>query len=135
MTAPVQLAGNALTVRYTASAACTIGEAVILSADNECEDAAGATDLAVGIASATVLTDAEIDVYMFGYAVIPVTVGTGGATRGTQAVLIGDGFTDAAAHNSDAGAGNTAVYGIFLQSGAATTRVGLLLTGADSRGV
>jgi len=136
MTAPVQFAGKALVLQYTTAAGgCTIGEGVVFASDTTVQDAGAASDLAVGIAASTTVADALVDVYMFGYSVIPVTVGTGGATRGTKAVLVGDGFTNAAAHDSDGGVGNTSVYGVFMQSGVATDRVGLLLTGTDSRGV
>jgi hypothetical protein len=134
MTAPIQLTGNALVLQYTTAAGgCTIGEAVVFASDTTVQDAGAATDLAVGIAASTTVAGVLVDVYMLGYSVIPVTAGTGGATRGTKAVLVADGFTDAAAHDSD-GLVNTSVYGVFLQSGVATDRVGLLLTGCDSRG-
>jgi hypothetical protein len=106
----------------------------VFASDTTVQDAGAATDLAIGIAASTTIAGALVDIYMFGYSVIPITVGTGGATRGTKAVIVADGFADAAAHDSD-GVGNTSVYGVFMQSGVATDRVGLLLTGTDSRGV
>jgi hypothetical protein len=133
MTAPIQFTENALVIQYTAAAACTIGEAVVFASDTTVQDAAGASDLAIGVAASTVTTGEVVDVYMFGHSVIPITVGTGGATRGTKAVIVADGFADAAAHDSD-GVLNASVYGVFMQSGVATNTVGLLLTGCDSRG-
>ena len=134
MTAPIQFTENALVLSYVAAAGCTIGEAVVLASDTTVQDAAGVTDLAIGVAASTVAANAVVDVYMFGHAVVPVVVGTGDATRGTKAILAADGFIDATAHDSD-GVNNQSVYGVFLQSGVVTNTVGLLLTGCDSRGV
>ncbi|MHA1572659.1 MAG: hypothetical protein ACTSX8_01575 [Alphaproteobacteria bacterium] len=133
MTAPVQFTENALVMQYTASAGCTIGEAVVFNSDTTVQDAGAATDLAIGVAAYTATAGNVVDVYMFGHAVIPVVVGTGDCTRGTKAVLVADGLTDAAAHDSD-GVVNASVYGVFIQSGVAGDTVGLLLTGCDSRG-
>lgn len=133
MTAPIQLTENALVMQYTASAGCTIGEAVVFASDTTVQDAGAATDLAIGVAVTTATVGNAVDVYMFGHAVVPCVVGTGDATRGTKAVLVADGLTDAAAHDSD-GLVNASVYGVFIQSGVAGDTVGLLLTGCDSRG-
>lgn len=134
MTAPLSYTKNALVLPYAVGTSVTAGEAVVLTTDTTIDDAAGVSDLAVGIAQSSSIVPGEIvDVVMFGYAVSPCLVGTGGATRGTKALLVADGFTDAAAHDSS-GAVNSSVYGVFLQSGVATNRVGLLLTGCDSRG-
>ena len=66
-----------------------------------------------------------VEIYLFG-PVIPVTVGTGGATRGTKAVAVADGFTDAATHDSD-GTGNESNYGVFMQTGTAGQIIGMML--------
>lgn len=135
MTAPISYTDNALVIGYAVGTSVTEGEAVVLTTDTTIDDAGGASDLAIGIAQATSSTaGAIVDVVMFGNAVVPVTVGTGGATRGTKAKLVADGFTDATTHNSD-GTGNESTYGIFIQSGVATNKVGLLLSGAANRGV
>jgi len=57
--------------------------------------------------------------------IVPVLVGSGGATRGKQAVNSSTGFTDAAAN----GGGTTAQYirGTFMQSGVQNDLVGLYL--------
>lgn len=64
-------------------------------------------------------------VVLYGNAVVPVTVGTGGATRGVHAVRVSDGYTDAAT----IGGGTTVQYirGMFLQSGVAGDTVGLMI--------
>lgn len=65
-----------------------------------------------------------VSVVMYGCsAVVPVTVGTGGATRGAFAVRVADGFTDSAT----IGGGTTVQYirGQFMQSGVAGDTVGL----------
>lgn len=134
MTAPLSYTKNDLVIPFAVGTSVTEGEAVVFTTATTIDDAAGATDLAIGTALATsAVAGAIVDVSMFGYAVREVKVGTGGATRGTKAVLVADGFTDAAAHDSD-GVANASVYGIFLQSGVATDKVGLLKSGCDSRG-
>jgi len=134
MTAPALYTQNDLVIPYAVGTAVTAGEAVVFTTATTIDDAGGATDLAIGTALTTsAVPGTMVDVSMFGYAVRDVVVGTGGATRGTKAVLVADGFTDAAAHDSD-GAVNASVYGIFIESGAATDMVGLLKTGCDSRG-
>lgn len=104
------------------------GRAVVFTDAYTVEDAGGATDLAIGIARETLAISTAIqrcEVTLFA-PVEPVDVGTGGATRGTKAVLVSDGFTDAATHDSD-GTGNESNYGIFMQSGTAGQKVGLML--------
>jgi hypothetical protein len=114
-------------MRFTVASGqtATKGKPVLLSgSDDEIDDAGADSDLAVGIALETKAAGKECDVYLFG-PVVPVLVGTGGATRGTKAVIVADGFTNAPAHNSD-GTGNQAVYGIFMQTGAAGDLVGMI---------
>lgn len=109
-----------------------INRAVLLSgADTDIAPAGADSDLAVGVALTGGAAGTRVDVYLFG-PVVPVVVGTGGATRGTKAVLVADGFANAPAHNSD-GTGNQAIYGIFMQSGVATEVVGMQLQ-ASNRG-
>ena len=126
---------NALILEYTVAAndTATAGEAVLLDSDTTVDDCDGASDLAIGVALASAVAGAQVQVAMFGHAVIPVLVGTGGATRGTKAILVSDGFTNAPAHDSD-GNLNSAIYGIFLQSGTAAQMVGLLVGGVSNRG-
>ena len=79
---------------------------------------------AIGVVVQANAAGKPVSVAMYGSAaVIPVLVGTGGATRGSFAVKTTDGFT-----NSDTiGGGTTAMYirGQFTQSGVAGDYVGL----------
>jgi len=136
MTTALRLLDNALRKSYTVAASdtATKGEAVLLDSDTTIDDCDAASDLAIGIAMESGTPGDVVEVCLFGHAVAPVKVGTGGATRGTKAKLAADGFTDATAHDSD-GTGNESTYGIFLQSGTAGQFVGLLLSGAANRGV
>lgn len=59
-----------------------------------------------------------------GACIIPVKVGTGGATRGKLAKVVSDGFTDAAQSVTTPVAADVA--GQFLQSGSAGDMVGML---------
>lgn len=85
----------------------------------------GDDPLAIGFISQANAAGRTASVCLNGHAILPVTVGTGGATRGKQAVRVSDGFTDAAAF----GGGTTAqtVRGQFLQSGVLGDTVGLLV--------
>lgn len=58
--------------------------------------------------------------------VIPVKVGTGGATRGKYAKVVSDGFTDAAESVTTPAGANSA--GFFTQSGVAGDIIGLVPT-------
>lgn len=63
--------------------------------------------------------------YVAGGGVLPVLVGTGGATRGVSAVCTSDGFTDVGAN----GNATTRIFspGVFLRTGVATDWVPLLV--------
>lgn len=135
MATATRLTLNALIVEYTVASSdtATEGEAVLLDSDTTVDDCDAASDLAIGVALESKTAGEQVRVALFGHAVIPVKVGTGGATRGKFAVLVSDGFTDAAAHASN-GAGNQTSYGKFLQSGTAGQVVGLMLCGAQRSG-
>jgi hypothetical protein len=115
-----------------ASQSVTIGELVVLASDTTIQDAGGASDLGIGVATASATDGARVEVYLFG-PIIPVAVGTGGATRGTKAKAAADGFTDASTHNSD-GTGNESTYGIFMQTGTVGQVVGMMVA-VGNRGV
>lgn len=89
-------------------------------------------DLGIGVAMESGAAGQQVKVYLLG-TVVPVRVGTGGATFGNKAVWAGanDGFTNAPA----AAAGNTTtpIWGTFLETGAAGTMVGLLVPGGFNR--
>lgn len=113
----------------------TQGEAGILASDTTVHDAGGASDLAVCIFLESKAAGEKVRCLMLGWAIVPVLVGTGGATRGKKAKLAADGFTDASTHDSD-GTGNESTYGTFLASDSTVGNlVPLLMSGAANRGV
>lgn len=109
------------------------GDEVKFGTDDQLLAAAGTNDpLAIGIIWKDNAAGRPAHVALYGHAIIPVTVGTGGATRGVDAVTVADGFTDAAAN----GGGSTSqiIKGKFLQSGSATDEVELMI-GCNQRSV
>lgn len=112
---------------YTVAAGqtATLGMGAILSGADDAVATGGAnSDLVIGIFRATAAAAARVDVTHFG-PIERVLVGTGGATRGAKAQIVADGFADAPAHA--AGATVRSIYGIFMQSGVAGDRVGMML--------
>lgn len=91
-------------------------------ADNLIENC-GAGELGIGEALDDGAAGDKVRVILDG-AVVPVVVGTGGATRGALAKSVADGMTDATA----VAAGTTLMHspGIFLESGVAGDQVGLI---------
>lgn len=81
--------------------------------------------LMIGYVYSPSVAGRDAQIVMLGNVVLPVTVGTGGATRGVHAVVVADGYTDAAT----ASGGTVAQYitGKFLQTGVAGDLVGLML--------
>ncbi len=134
MSTALQLTNQATKREFTVAAGqtATLGMMAILSGANDEVATAGAgVDTGIGIFQATAAAGARVEVTLFG-PVERVLVGTGGATRGTKATWVADGFTDAPAHDSSGGTDDE-IWGIFMQSGVATDRVGLML-GASNRG-
>lgn len=108
-----------------AAGSATAGLAVKATAnDGECT-VCGAGDRQIGIAMQTsAVAGAVVDVALLqGGGIIPVTVGTGGATYGKYAACAADGLTDQLL-----GGGTTVRYiaGIFMQTGVVGDQVGLL---------
>lgn len=121
---------------YAVAAAQTVtaGMGVVFHTDSEHVANQGASsDLGIGVAleSGTGAAGSTVMVALYG-PVVPVLVGTGGATYGTKAIHVADGFTDAPAHDSSGGTDN-AIYGIFMQTGVATNIVGMQII-ASNRG-
>ena len=111
----------------------TKGMLVIFSgSDDEIATAGAGSDLCFAVALETKAAGEYCEVAYLA-PVVEVLVGTGGATRGTKARPVADGVTNATAHNSD-GTGNESTYGIFVQTGVAADRVGMML-GYANRGV
>lgn len=103
----------------------TKGLAIIFSgADDEIAAAGADSDLAVGVALESGVAGDYVECAMFAPGAVEVLVGTGGATRGTKAILVADGFTNAAADNG--GTTPKPVYGIFVNTGVAGDYVGLM---------
>lgn len=116
-----------ITYKVAAGQAATLGRPVLLSAaDDEVATAGANSDLAVGVPLNTAAAGAEVQVALLG-PVVPTLVGAGGSTRGTKQVLVADGVTDCAAHDSS-GATDNAVVGIAMQSGVAGDLIGMMLT-------
>jgi|TARA_R110002110_G_scaffold166496_4_gene367098 hypothetical protein len=113
----------------TGQAATEGGLATASAADGEVQDGIG--DDGIGIFRATAAAGARVEVTLFG-GVEVVTVGANGATYGTKAIAVAGAFEDAPAHDSS-GATDNAIYGIFMQSGVAGDKVGMMLT-ASNRG-
>lgn len=125
-TRPLDTTSRALIRPYVVASGQTATKGfgvVFASADNEIDDA-GANGNAIGIALESGVAGATVEVALLGYAIVPVKVGTGGATRGAFAIMAADGYT-----NQTLGGGTTVKYpaGKFLQTGVAGDEVGLLL--------
>ncbi len=113
--------------------AFTKGAEVKFNGSDTLLQAASTNDVAaIGIVVQANAAGRPAHVCMYGDKVIPVVVGTGGASRGVDAVTVADGFTDAAAN----GGGTTSqiIKGKFLQSGSAGDLVGLMI-GVNARSV
>lgn len=91
--------------------------------DTGCEDC-GAGEDGIGVALATGVAGDTVQVVLEGHAVVPVLVGTGGATRGAFAKIVADGYTDQAIAD---GTTPRLLAGKFMQSGVAGDLVGLLI--------
>jgi hypothetical protein len=94
------------------------------NADGECQHTTDGVD-AIAVALEDGAAEDRIRVaYLAGAAVIPVKVGTGGATRGKFAKCVADGVTDATPDVATPAAMN--VVGFFTQSGVAGDIVGMV---------
>ena len=103
----------------------TLGKlATVGAADGDVQDGTG--DDGIGIFRESGVPGDRVQVTLFG-AVEVVTVGTGGASYGEKAIHVATGFTDATAHDSS-GATEEAIYGVFMETGAAGERIGMMLT-------
>ncbi len=123
---------HATIAEFTVAAGQTATEGGLATAsanDGEAQDGTG--DDGIGIFRASAAAGARVEVTLFG-AIEMVTVGAAGATYGSKAVAVGATFVDAPAHDSS-GATDNAIYGIFMQTGVAGDKVGMLLT-ASNRG-
>jgi hypothetical protein len=108
-----------------AGGSATLGYLAILTAATTVDDGATGSDLGIGVFLGAAAAGERVEVALMG-PVVPVTVGTGGATLGLKAIFLNDGFTDAPAHDSS-GATNNAIYGVFMETGVAGDRVGMMM--------
>lgn len=99
------------------------------NADHECQHASAGGVGAMGVVTslgklAGAAGDKVSVALLAGACVIPVLVGTGGATRGKKAKVVANGVAD----STPAGAGTTAIQtvGFFTQSGVAGDIVGMV---------
>ena len=108
--------------------AATKGMPVIFaSADTEVQTSATQSDTCIGVALETAVAGAQVQVLHYG-PIVPVLVGTGGATRGKKAYFPAavDGYADAPAHSSS-GSTNNAILGVFMQTGVVGDYVGMMM--------
>lgn len=121
-------------LNLTSDAAYSRGQEVKFGADDNSFTAAGTNDpLAIGTLERNVSASGKKgDIILYGHAIVPVLVGTGGATRGVNATTVADGFTNAAAN----GGGTTSqiIKGQFTESGVAGDIVGMVI-GVNPRSV
>lgn len=125
---PLDHVSNALILKYTVQAAGTVtkGKAVKLGTLETDVLAASTNEKAVGIALESGVAGDVVNIAMFGYAVAPVLVGTGGSTHGEHATCVSDGFT-----NITLGGGTVVKYveGIFLETGVVGDYAAMLFCG------
>lgn len=106
------------------SKATTKGKSVKFSAaDNQIENCA-ADDDGIGIALLDGVAGDTVPVLLDGFAIVPVLVGTGDATRGGYAINAIDGHKDVTIAD---GTTDRKIRGKFMQSGVAGDLVGLLI--------
>lgn len=126
-TRPDQKLQFAVIETYEASGTVTEGFGVKYGASDHTVVNCAAGEKGIGIALSSVASGARVSILLLtGCAVMPVKVGTGGATRGAYAAMAADGMTDQAL-----GGGTTArhIFGTFTQSGVAGDKVGLMVQG------
>lgn len=128
---PDQNLQNALIVTRTVETAttCTVGGIVKDgNADKEVQpttDGVGAIGVITALGALAGAAGDKVQMaYLAGACIIPVKVGTGGATRGKFAKVVSDGVTDATETVTTPVAVN--VVGFFTQSGVAGDIVGMI---------
>jgi hypothetical protein len=118
--------------------------------DTAVQAAAGASDLVIGVVrldgvnagyadASNIITPAylpqptttTIEVVLMFSAIVPMTVGTGGSTRGKKQIVVSTGVTDAPA-NPGADTTDIEIIGVALQTGVAGDVIGIGI-GLNSR--
>lgn len=117
-----------VTLAATAATAITKGMPLKFATSARTVEHAGASDdVQIGIAGNSVGAsdaDRDVEVYLPG-PVVPVLVGTGGATQGAKAVIVANGFANAGAHDSS-GATDNSIAGVFFETGVVGDIVGMI---------
>lgn len=110
---------------YVASGqAVTAGQRVkFASSDTEVQNC-GANEAGIGTAVDTAVAGAPVEIMLDGHAVVPITVGTGGATRGLYAKSTANGYADQAIAD---GTTPRFIAGMFMQSGVAGDVIGMMV--------
>ncbi len=115
-------------LRYPLIAGAPINEQdlVIFGADDDTVLPAGVNDdMAFAIALQTVPAGKRVNLLLFGVALVEMTVGTGGGTRGKLQWKVADGVTDAPPNGG--GTNSVIILGRAMQSGVPKDRIGVLL--------
>lgn len=117
---------NGIIKWYTvvAAGAATLGWAAKLdTAFTTVNNLGTGEDLGIGVFLESAVAGARVRV-LIPHPIVRVVVGTGGATISTKATWVADGFTDAPAHDSSGGTDNV-IYGVFMETGVVTNRIGM----------
>lgn len=118
---------NATIVSFKVATGQTVNKGRLVKVGSGGIQHAGAGEAGIGVATGDGAAGEPVSVALFVTTVVPVTVGTGGATAGKFAVNVADGFTDTATLGGGTVAKN--IVGLFLESGVKGDEVGLgLLT-------
>jgi|HubBroStandDraft_4_1064222.scaffolds.fasta_scaffold982141_1 hypothetical protein len=125
---------HALRMSFIAGVALRDGDEVSFGADDDTVALSAVNDdLAIGVTVSPALVGKRVEVVLYGTAIVEMTVGTGGATRGKWQWKVADGVTDAPPN----GGGTTPVslVGRAMQSGNPADRIGVMVGAAGRRAV
>ena len=111
-----------------AGAPINIQQPVVFGADDDTVlPAAHNDDTAIGIAHQTVhVVGQRLNILLFGQAIIEMTVGTGGSTRGKLQWMVANGVTDAPPNGG--GTNSVIIVGRAMQSGIPGDNIGVLIS-------
>ncbi len=136
---PDRILQNAIQQRFTVAAGQTvaIGRVVKQITNEDTCQVAGAGEIGCGVVismggNTAVTAGAAGDfvmVALFGYAVIPMLVGTGGATFGVMQQCVTDGVTDVTPNGAPTTGVLVASAGLAMQTGVAADVIGVLVPG------
>lgn len=136
---PDRILDRALTIRLTVAAGQTVavGRPVKqVTNENTCQHA-GAGEVACGaviaIGGNTAVTPGAagdfVTVALFGNAIVPMKVGTGGTTFGVMQQAVADGITDLTPNGAPTTGVLIGCVGLAMQTGVAGDEVGVLVPG------